>query len=160
MKNKALEIDIKISKEKLIESLKNYTDKRDYIRIGEHKDYDVCLELVWRKDKKPFVEYLYLANVIDNKLIGNIVKPPLNYKRQEKKTAKDIFSMIMIAIYSLLFFYGFPFFIIYAFSESILLSSLISLVPLSGLILFVKWQRGSTEVHENNIRKLIKNIEG
>src|SRR5690606_17171007 len=94
MKNTPLEIDIKISKDKLKEELKNYIDKRDYIRVSEHKDYDVCLELIWRKDKKPFVEYLYLANVIDHKLVGNIVKPPLNYKRQEKKTVKDIFSMI------------------------------------------------------------------
>ncbi|MDD4070627.1 MAG: hypothetical protein PHF05_09330 [Candidatus Izemoplasmatales bacterium] len=94
--------------------MKNYKHKHDYIRVSNHDDFDICLELTWQQHSNPFVEYYYLANVVDNKVIGKIHDKE-SKKKQDKKikwTLKENLEILGFLLLGLAFIYGVPFAIV------------------------------------------------
>lgn len=162
MKNKNhLDIKFLCTKEELLEHIWEYRHKDDYIRVGRHDDYDVCLELTWQQHSKPFVEYLYLANIIDNQLIGKIVKPKKKMieKSEEKLPFSVILQIIGMILFGLLILYGLPFFIIYSLSDKLFLSLGLGTIPLIVLIVFIVVSESDhITVHKRNIIQVINEL--
>jgi len=157
------QLDIKIlcTKEELLEHIWEYRHKDDYIRVGRHDDYDVCLELTWQQHSEPFVEYLYLANIIDNQLIGKIVKPQKKMieKGKDKLPFLVKLQIVGMLLLGLLILYGLPFLIIYSLSDRLFLSLGLGVIPLIGFIIFIVVSDGDhISVHKRNIIKVINEL--
>ena len=157
MKNKNyLDIKFLCTKEELLEHLQEYSHEHDYVRVRKNDDYDVCLELTWQQHSKPFVEYLYLANIIDNQLIGKIVKPKKSTERLPIALTLQIIGMILLG---LLILYGLPFFIIYSLSDRLFLSLGLGAIPLIAFIVFIVASDGDhISVHKRNIIQVINEL--
>lgn len=162
MKNKNhLDIKFLCTKEELLEHLQEYSHENDYVRVRKNGDYDVCLELTWQQHSKPFVEYLYLANIIDNQLIGKIVKPMKKKidKSEEKLPFAAILQIIGMILFGLLILYGLPFFIIYSLSDRLFLSLGLGTIPLIALIvIIVVSDSDHITVHKRNIIQVINEL--
>ena len=151
-------VDLNCTKQELIDYLKKNKGNDNYVRVSEHDDYDVCLELTWMQHGGPYVDYLYLANVIGNQLVGRIVLPKKSEQKDKKDkwSCKDIFELLKIILFGLLFFYGMPFAIIYAISERLLLSIGLGTVPLLIIIISVSFESNHIKTHKANIEEFIK----
>jgi hypothetical protein len=165
MKNKTKKdithIDERIlcSREVFLGYLKEYYDSRDYIRVVEHQDYDVCLELTWRQHTDPVVEYYFLGNVVDNRLIGEIVEPRKNKSRKKKKTTfKEKSELIGIILLLIVLIVGLPFLISFIISKNFVISGLIGITPLLILIVLSFFEKGNIPVHKKNIIELVSRI--
>jgi hypothetical protein len=157
------DLDIKLlcTKEELLEYFRDYKHMHDYIRVGNDANYDLCLELTWQQHSKPFVEYLYLANIIDNQLIGKIVKPKKKMveKSKEKLSFSLALQMIGMILLGLLILYGIPFLIIYSLSDRFFLSLGLGSIPLVALIVFIVISNSDhISVHKRNIIQVISGL--
>jgi uncharacterized membrane protein len=117
--------------------------------------------LTWQQHSKPFVEYLYLANIIDNQLIGKIVKPKKKMieKIEEKLPFAVILQIIGMILFGLLILYGLPFFIIYSLSDRLFLSLGLGTILLIVLIVFIVVSESDhITVHKRNIIQVINEL--
>lgn len=163
MKNKnQLDIRFQCTKEELLERIKVYKHRYEYIRVAKSNDYDVCLELTWQQHSNPFVEYYYLANIVDNQLIGKIVKPrkskiKISNEKLPFLVIMQIFGLILLA---LLFLYGLPFFIVYGISGRLFLSFGLGGIPLITFIVYtIVFDSDHIPVHKANIIQAINELD-
>jgi len=159
-KNRDLVINLTCTRDELLSRLKNYKHKHDYIRVSNHDDFDICLELTWQQHSNPFVEYYYLANVVDNKVIGKIHDKE-SKKEQDKKikwTLKENLEILGFLLLGLAFIYGVPFAIVYAISDDVYLSLGLGAIPLLGYIIIVSVCSNHISTHKKNIVQMIKDL--
>jgi len=159
--NKELKINLTCNKEYLLDSLSKYEHPYDYIRICRHDKHDVCLALTWRQHTKPFVEYYYLADVVDNQLVGKIVTPRKSNLKIDK-TKLSLVEKIQIAgflLLTILMIYGLPFGIVYLISEKLFLSLVLGGIPLVLLVAVSILSESHIIVHKQNIAFMIHELQ-
>jgi hypothetical protein len=158
MKKNELVIDIFRTKEEFLKQLSQYKHPLDYIRVSQSDKFDVCLELTWQQHSKPYVEYLYLANIIGNQVVGEIVKPTHNDIIGGKLKFKEKLEAVGFIFLGVAFIYGIPFFIIYAISGMLLLSIGLAMIPLIIIIFFLMFKSNHLQMHKENIIVAFRSI--
>lgn len=157
---RSLKIHSNYSKEELINRLKEYNHRYEYVRVSNHVDYDICLELTWQQHSKPFVEYYFLANYEKGMIVGEIVdRNKSGVKSKVKKP--NLFEMLQIIgfiLLGLIFIYGIPFAIVYAISGKLFLSLGIATIPLTFIIVMILKESDHISVHSKNIYQLFSEL--
>ncbi len=159
-KKKVVEVnlELQISKEEFLNYLKEYKHQYEYIRVSEHENYEVCLELTWQQHSEPYTQYYFMGNIVDGHLVGKIVNPNKKKDRVKKKyTFKEKSEGFGIILLFLLIVIGIPFGIIFAISRNYIISTIIGIFPLLTMIFFSIFGKGNIPVHVKNIEDLVKN---
>ncbi len=158
-KKNNLILQLNCDKNSAIQFISNIDDTRDYVRVSKNDNYDVCLELTWRQHSEPYIDYLYLANIENQQLIGELLKYKKNYKKSDK-SIKDIIKSAFGVVVGLLMIYGMPFLLLFGFTDMLYLSLALSSIPLMLLIIIVAADGNHITAHKENIIKELSPILG
>ena len=156
-KKNSLILQLNCDKDEAIEYINNIRDIRDYVRVSKNDDYDVCLELTWRQHTEPYIDYLYLANIENQELKGELIEYKnisTNLDRSIKERIKDVLSVI----FGLLVIYGAPFLLLFGFTDMLYLSLGLGSIPLFLFIVLVFADGNHITAHKENIKKALSPI--
>ena len=160
-RNRDLVINLTRTKDDILIRLQGYKHIHDYIRVSNHNDFDVCLQLTWQQHSNPFVEYYFLANIVDNKIIGKIMDKKSIEKQNKriKLPLNEKLEVLGTLFLGLAIVYGIPFVISYAISDNLYLLLGLAVIPLLVLIVMGAGASNHLPVHKKNIIEMIKEIE-
>ena len=110
-----------------------------------------------------YVDNIFVGNIIDDKIIGEIITPPKTNDLTKSRTSLKekfnfILEMVKIVLFGLFIILLFPYLIFYAIFKNYIISLICIGIIFICFIIFIVIESNHIKVHKSNLESFIKPI--
>ncbi len=120
-----LEFKLNCNKHEAMNYISNIFHPKNYVVYKESKDYDFSLELTWSNHGRLKTERVFNANIIDDKIIGDIVDYKNKIDNKQKLSMKAKIETIGYILLYIVVAFGMVFGFTYTISDNLIMSIVI-----------------------------------